>query len=125
MNDWMAHTIYRNYTPQSPQVKWFWQVNLLKKTTIRIKNNLFVCFIQAIQSFDNEKRARLLQFVTGTARVPVGGFRDLLGSNGPQKFCIDRVSYLCFFLCVFVLILTRKKTIDWDRKAIAAKSHVL
>lgn len=28
---------------------------------------------------DNEKRARLLQFVTGTCRVPVGGFAELMG----------------------------------------------
>lgn len=41
---------------------------------------------------DNEKRARLLQFVTGTCRVPVGGFAELMGSNGPQRFCIEKVS---------------------------------
>lgn len=40
---------------------------------------------------DNEKRARLLQFVTGTCRVPVGGFAELMGSNGPQRFCIEKV----------------------------------
>jgi hypothetical protein len=28
---------------------------------------------------DSEKRARLLQFVTGTCRVPVGGFAELMG----------------------------------------------
>ncbi|VDN20981.1 unnamed protein product [Gongylonema pulchrum] len=35
-------------------------------------------------------RARLLQFVTGTSRVPMNGFRELYGSNGPQKFTIER-----------------------------------
>lgn len=53
---------------------------------------------------DNEKRARLLQFVTGTCRVPVGGFAELMGSNGPQRFCIEKVgkdtwlprSHTCF-----------------------------
>lgn len=30
---------------------------------------------------DNEKRMRLLQFVTGTCRLPVGGFADLMGNN--------------------------------------------
>ena len=33
-----------------------------------------------MQSLDNEKRARLLQFVTGTCRVPVGGFAELMGA---------------------------------------------
>ena len=47
--------------------------------------------LQCIREFDNEKRVRLLQFVTGTCRLPVGGFGELMGSNGPQKFCIERV----------------------------------
>lgn len=83
IDDWQRHTIYRHYTRSSKQVVWFWQ---------------FVC--QA----DNEKRARLLQFVTGTCRVPVGGFAELMGSNGPQRFCIEKVgkdtwlprSHTCF-----------------------------
>lgn len=56
------------------------------------------------ESCDNEQRARLLQFVTGTCRVPVGGFSELMGSNGPQRFCIEKVgkenwlprSHTCF-----------------------------
>lgn len=97
--------------------------------------------LQVVKEMDNEKRIRLLQFVTGTCRLPVGGFAELIGvfsfallgsclgrdslghaqlgegeepwgmvalgkgicvdtkytlpwmtgSNGPQKFCIDRV----------------------------------
>jgi hypothetical protein len=34
---------------------------------------------QFVRSMDSEKRARLLQFVTGTCRVPVGGFAELMG----------------------------------------------
>jgi len=30
---------------------------------------------------DNEKRARLLQFVCGTCKVPVGGFAELMGKK--------------------------------------------
>ncbi|OCT82378.1 NEDD4-like E3 ubiquitin-protein ligase WWP2 isoform X1 [Xenopus laevis] len=81
--DWQKNTIYRHYTKNSKQVQWFWQV---------------------VKEMDNEKRIRLLQFVTGTCRLPVGGFVELIGSNGPQKFCIDRVgkdtwlprSHTCF-----------------------------
>ncbi|KAM8946864.1 NEDD4-like E3 ubiquitin-protein ligase WWP2 [Pelodytes ibericus] len=83
MNDWQKNTIYRHYTKNSKQVQWFWQV---------------------VKEMDNEKRIRLLQFVTGTCRLPVGGFTELIGSNGPQKFCIDKVgketwlprSHTCF-----------------------------
>ena len=39
---------------------------------------------------NNETRARLLQFVTGTSRVPMNGFRELYGSNGPQLFTIEK-----------------------------------
>uniref|UniRef100_A0A8C7GJU7 E3 ubiquitin-protein ligase n=1 Tax=Oncorhynchus kisutch TaxID=8019 RepID=A0A8C7GJU7_ONCKI len=81
--DWQRNTIYRHYARSSKQVLWFWQL---------------------IKEMDNEKRMRLLQFVTGTCRLPVGGFADLLGSNGPQKFCIEKVgkenwlprSHTCF-----------------------------
>lgn len=32
-----------------------------------------------VQSYDDEKRARLLQFVTGSSRVPLEGFKALQG----------------------------------------------
>uniref|UniRef100_A0A4W3J5Z1 E3 ubiquitin-protein ligase n=1 Tax=Callorhinchus milii TaxID=7868 RepID=A0A4W3J5Z1_CALMI len=83
INDWQKSTIYRHYTKNSKPIQWFWQV---------------------VKEMDNEKRIRLLQFVTGTCRLPVGGFAELIGSNGPQKFCIDKVgkdtwlprSHTCF-----------------------------
>lgn len=34
---------------------------------------------------DNEKRIRLLQFVTGTCRLPVGGFAELIGKWGEDS----------------------------------------
>lgn len=70
VKDWKAHTEYRKYTEDDQTVKWFWQ---------------------AVESFDNEKRSRLLQFVTGTTRVPINGFKDLHGSDGPRRFCIEKV----------------------------------
>uniref|UniRef100_A0A8C6Q1H3 E3 ubiquitin-protein ligase n=1 Tax=Nothobranchius furzeri TaxID=105023 RepID=A0A8C6Q1H3_NOTFU len=83
LGDWQRHAIYRHYTRTSKQIVWFWQL---------------------MKEMDNEKRMRLLQFVTGTCRLPVGGFADLMGSNGPQKFCIEKVgkenwlprSHTCF-----------------------------
>ncbi|KAH8977835.1 HECT-domain-containing protein [Lactarius akahatsu] len=36
------------------------------------------------------RKARLLQFTTGTSRVPVNGFKDLQGSDGPRRFTIEK-----------------------------------
>lgn len=47
-------------------------------------------FLQVVLSFSNEMRSRLLQFVTGTSRVPMNGFKELYGSNGPQMFTIEK-----------------------------------
>lgn len=58
IDDWQRSAIYRHYTRTSKQIMWFWQY---------------------VRELDNEKRARLLQFVTGTCRVPVGGFAELMG----------------------------------------------
>lgn len=38
-----------------------------------------VFLLQVVKEMDNEKRIRLLQFVTGTCRLPVGGFAELIG----------------------------------------------
>uniref|UniRef100_A0A803TYV1 HECT-type E3 ubiquitin transferase n=1 Tax=Anolis carolinensis TaxID=28377 RepID=A0A803TYV1_ANOCA len=81
--DWQRNTVYRHYTRNSKQIIWFWQF---------------------IKEADNEVRMRLMQFVTGTCRLPLGGFAELMGSNGPQKFCVEKVgketwlprSHTCF-----------------------------
>ena len=44
---------------------------------------------QAVLLMDPELRVRFLQFVTGTSRVPMNGFAELWGSNGPQLFTIE------------------------------------
>ena len=58
-----------------------------------------------MRSLEPEKRARLLQFVTGSSRVPMTGFKDLIGANNSvQPFCIERartpdalpVAHSCF-----------------------------
>lgn len=37
--------------------------------------------LQVVKEMDNEKCIRLLQFVTGTCRLPVGGFAELIGAS--------------------------------------------
>ncbi|XP_035778225.1 E3 ubiquitin-protein ligase Nedd-4-like isoform X3 [Anopheles albimanus] len=70
VNDWKKNTMYKgDYYANHAVVLWFWR---------------------AVLSFNNEMRARLLQFVTGTSRVPMNGFKELYGSNGPQLFTIEK-----------------------------------
>lgn len=51
------------------------------------------CLWQAVLLMDAEKRIRLLQFVTGTSRVPMNGFAELYGEYGvsqtPLSSCED------------------------------------
>ncbi|KAG9291851.1 hypothetical protein G9A89_012136 [Geosiphon pyriformis] len=69
IDDWKNNTEYQNYTSSSPQIQWFWR---------------------AVRSFDQEERAKLLQFVTGTSKVPLEGFSALQGVHGVQKFQIHK-----------------------------------
>ncbi len=43
-----------------------------------------------MRSYSQADRARFLQFVTGTSKVPLQGFVALEGMNGIQKFQIHR-----------------------------------
>ena len=39
-----------------------------------------IFFLQIVESYDEEQKARLLQFVTGSSRVPLEGFKALQGN---------------------------------------------
>ena len=45
-----------------------------------------------VDSMSQDQRAKLLQFVTGTTKVPSGGFVSLVGSTGPRKFTICKAN---------------------------------
>ncbi|KAI1608030.1 E3 ubiquitin-protein ligase HUWE1 [Exophiala viscosa] len=83
VDDWKAHTEYHNYTANSPQITWFWRI---------------------VRGMSNEERAKLLQFVTGTSKVPLNGFKDLEGMQGNTLFSIHKdpsqtrlpTSHTCF-----------------------------
>jgi E3 ubiquitin-protein ligase HUWE1 len=38
-----------------------------------------------LEEFDNGMRAEFIQFVTGTSKVPLEGFKALQGMNGIQR----------------------------------------
>ncbi|XP_006815383.1 E3 ubiquitin-protein ligase HACE1-like [Saccoglossus kowalevskii] len=50
-------------------------------------------FWEVVREFSQEERVLLLQFVTGSSRVPHGGFAFLPGGSGVQKFNISSVKY--------------------------------
>jgi len=71
IDDLQRNTEYHGYSPSSPVAQWFWEV---------------------ARSLSQEDRARLLQFCTGTSKVPLDGFQYLQGISVPQKFQIHRAS---------------------------------
>ncbi|KAK7687106.1 hypothetical protein QCA50_009607 [Cerrena zonata] len=69
VDEWRGATEYNGYTSADPVIVWFWR---------------------ALKSFNREERAKVLSFATGTSRVPLGGFVELQGVQGVQKFSIHR-----------------------------------
>ncbi|KAJ4965082.1 hypothetical protein NE237_016931 [Protea cynaroides] len=69
LDDLRANTEYSGYSAASPVIQWFWEV---------------------VQGFSKEDKARLLQFVTGTSKVPLEGFSALQGISGSQRFQIHK-----------------------------------
>jgi len=69
VDEWRAATEYNGYASSDPVIVWWWR---------------------ALKSFNREERAKVLSFATGTSRVPLGGFVDLQGVQGVQRFSIHR-----------------------------------
>ena len=61
IEDLKDNVIYKNYNQHSQVIRWLWEV---------------------LEEFKNSERAEFLQFVTGSSKVPVEGFKGLRGSNG-------------------------------------------
>lgn len=69
VDEWRAATEYNGYTSSDPNIVWWWR---------------------ALKSFNRDERAKLLSFATGTSRVPLGGFVELQGVQGVQRFSIHK-----------------------------------
>eukprot|EP00951_Prasinocladus_malaysianus_P046806 scaffold647954_cov44-Prasinocladus_malaysianus.AAC.2 len=69
VDDLRDHTEYSGYTAASQTIQWFWEV---------------------VREMDKQSLALLLQFVTGTSKVPLEGFKALQGISGPQRFQIHK-----------------------------------
>lgn len=55
----LINIFYQHCSQDSPVVKWFWEI--------------------IEEQYSQEMRLRLLQFVTGSSRVPLQGFKALQG----------------------------------------------
>jgi len=63
--DWKANTLYEGaFSANHKVIQWFWDI---------------------LGQLTNQQRTRLLQFVTGTSRVPIGGFKQLQGVDGQVR----------------------------------------
>ena len=69
VDDWKNNTEYQGYTLASAPIQWFWR---------------------CVRAMSLEERAKVIQFVTGTSKVPLEGFAHLQGSSGRQRFQIHR-----------------------------------
>lgn len=72
-DDWEQNSKYNGYSLHDPQIKWFWEI---------------------IKEGDQSYRVSLLQFVTGTSRVPIGGFAYLKGHEGISLFTILKTDHV-------------------------------
>jgi len=71
VNDLKANTEYKGIPSSSQLIQWFWEV---------------------VDDMTQEEKANLVQFVTGTSKVPINGFKSLQGMNGTQRFQIHKAS---------------------------------
>lgn len=69
VDEWRAATEYNGLSSSDPVIVWWWR---------------------ALKSFTRDERAKVLSFATGTSRVPLGGFTELQGVQGVQRFSIHR-----------------------------------
>jgi E3 ubiquitin-protein ligase HUWE1 len=52
-------------------IRWYWEI---------------------LEEYTNEELAKIVQFITGTSKIPHEGFSKLQGMHGPQKIAIFRCS---------------------------------
>jgi len=69
IDDLRANTDYHGYKATDQEITFFWSV---------------------MKSLSKEEKALFLQFVTGTSKVPLDGFKALQGSEGIRRFNIHK-----------------------------------
>ncbi|KAK7107145.1 hypothetical protein V1264_015110 [Littorina saxatilis] len=69
LSNWKTNSNYTGYSTDTPVVEWYWEF---------------------VDSMTEQQRVQLLQFVTGSSRVPFGGFSQLSSGGSIQMFTISR-----------------------------------
>lgn len=69
ISDLKANTDYTDIDESSQTIKWFWEL---------------------LANMSEQHLQQFLHFVTGSTKVPIGGFKHLCGSKGPLKFNIQQ-----------------------------------
>ena len=73
VKDWIENTDYEGYSPS---------------------DNIIINFWEIVRDLPQEKLSRLLQFSTGSTRVPIGGFKCLQSNRGNfAPFSITKIEY--------------------------------
>eukprot|EP00656_Telonema_subtile_P041092 TRINITY_DN461_c0_g1_i4.p2 TRINITY_DN461_c0_g1~~TRINITY_DN461_c0_g1_i4.p2 ORF type:complete len:310 (-),score=92.75 TRINITY_DN461_c0_g1_i4:256-1185(-) len=81
VHEWRQHSQYTgDYHDGSPVVQWFWM---------------------AVESLSAEERGKLLQFATGSSRIPVEGFKGMQSAKGKS--------------CMFTLAIDPNSTVSIPR----------
>lgn len=71
IDDLKQNTEYRSWVPSDQTIQWFWKV---------------------VYEFNQQQKALLLLFITGTSRLPIEGFSHLRGMDGLQRVQIAKGS---------------------------------
>ena len=95
-----------NFSHSDPVIRYFWR---------------------AVRSFSHQERVALLQFVTGSSRVPLDGFKGLQGMQ-----CVPASPHLLLLACADVNLLSstqrHHQVLDpqghWYRR-VAERAHLL
>lgn len=78
VDDLRGNTEYTGYTPAARQIQWFWEI---------------------VAALSKEDLALLVQFVTGTSKVPLEGFKALQVSHStgcePEQMLVGCVVCKC------------------------------
>ena len=74
LHDWIINTVYKGeYTPKHQVIRWFWDW---------------------MTDYTQEELIKVMQFCTGTQRLPIGGFKALEGNRGSKSpFTIEEIAY--------------------------------
>ena len=71
VDDLKKNTEYAGWRPADKEIGWFWKI---------------------MYELSRDEKAKFLQFVTGSAKVPLAGFSELQGMRGTKKFTINKDS---------------------------------